>query len=356
MKKKVLAGILSVVLSAGVLMGCGSETKTETDDGTETTEEAAAEETETESANKDVTIGISQFAEHGSLDNCREGFIKGLEAEGYVEGDNLTIVVDNAQADTGTASTIADNFVSKKVDMICAIATPAAMSAYNSTKDADIPVVYSAISDPVAAGLANEDGSSIGNITGTSDALPVEEQLKLIRKILPDAKSIGILYTTSETNSESTIAEYKELAGKYDFTIVESGISTIADVPMAAADLVGKVDCLTNLTDNTVVSALQTVLDAANEKNIPVFGSEIEQVKSGCLAAMGIDYEKLGEQTGVMAAKILKGEATAEETPYETISEASGYFNNAVAAELGITFAQEDLDAAAEVFDEITVE
>ena len=154
-----------------------------------------------------VTIGISQFAEHGSLDNCREGFLEGLKEAGFEEGKNLTVEYQNSQADTGSAATIADSFVNKQVDLICAIATPSAMSAYNSAMDADIPVIYTAVSDPVGAGLVNEDGTNVGNITGTSDKLPVTEQMELIRELMPDAKKIGILYTTSEANSVSTIQE-----------------------------------------------------------------------------------------------------------------------------------------------------
>ena len=216
----------------------------------------AKDSTEKGSAGGDsYTVGISQFAEHGSLDNCREGFIEGLKEEGIEEGKNLKIDYQNAQTDTGTASTIADSFISEKVDMICAIATPCAASAYNSAMNADTPVVYTAVSDPVAAGLANDDGTSVGNITGSSDILPVEEQLKMIRQMMPDAKKIGILYTTSEANSCSTIEEYKKLAGDYDFEIVDTGINTSADVEIAAADLVTKVDCLCNLTDNTAATS-----------------------------------------------------------------------------------------------------
>lgn len=302
------------------------------------------------------SIGISQFAEHGSLDNCREGFLAGLAEAGIVEGENLTVSFDNSQADTGTASQIADSYVSDGVDLICAIATPSAMSAYNSCMETDIPVIYTAVSDPVAAGLANEDGTSVGNITGTSDKLPVAEQLKMIREILPDAEKIGILYTTSEANSVSTIAEYKAIAGDYGFEIVETGINTLADVDMAAADIVGKVDCISNLTDNTVVSALQTVLAYANDANIPVFGSEVEQVKNGCLASMGIDYVALGKQTGAMAAAILKGETTAAEMNYEICEGASLYVNTEAAENLGIEFAEDYLAEAAEVFEEIIVE
>ncbi|MCI5700965.1 MAG: ABC transporter substrate-binding protein [Lachnospiraceae bacterium] len=362
MKKKVLAVILTLCMGAS-LFGCGSK-ETASDAGKEENSEVSADAEDEENAEAgeeegaEVTykIGISQFAEHGSLDNCREGFLEGLKEAGIEEGKNLEVMYDNAQADTGTASTIADDYVSKNVDLICAIATPTAMAAYNSTMDTDIPVIYTAVSDPVASQLANEDGTSVGNITGTSDKLPVTEQLEMIREILPDAKKIGILYTTSETNSESTIAEYKEHAAEYGFEIVESGINTIADVPLAAADLASKVDCINNLTDNTVVSALQTVLKAANDAGIPVFGSEIEQVKSGCLAAMGLDYLELGKQTGAMAAKVLKGEAKAEELNFETITEASLYINTAAADKIGMTLDQAFVDGASEVFEEIVAE
>lgn len=355
MKKKVLAGIMTTAMIMAMMIGCGSS-DTAKDTQASTGSETSADSSAADTAEDNYTIGISQFAEHGSLDNCREGFLEGLKSAGIEEGVNLTVEYQNSQADTGTASTIADNFVSKNVDLICAIATPSAMSAYNSCLDSEIPVVYTAVSDPVGAGLADEEGNSVGNITGTSDKLPVEEQLKMIRDLMPDAKKIGILYTTSEANSVSTIKEYKELAENYDFEIVDSGINTVADVEMAAKDLASKVDCISNLTDNTVVSALQTVIAAADEKNIPVFGSEIEQVKIGCLASMGIDYIALGKQTGEMAAKILKGESKAEEMPYEVCSGASFYVNTAVADKLNFELDQATVDGAAEVFDEITVE
>ena len=300
------------------------------------------------------TIGISQFAEHGSLDNCREGFLAGLEEEGIREGENLTIDYKNAAADMGTAGQISDSFVSDKVDLICAVATPTAQSAYNAAMDAGIPVIYTAVTDPVAAELATEDGKPVGEVTGTSDKLPVEAQLQMMRTMLPDAKKIGIMYTTSEANSLSTIEEYKELVGKYDFELVEKGISTTADVPLAADDLLSKVDCITNLTDNTVVASLPTILEKANEKKIPVFGSEIEQVKIGCLAAEGLDYIALGKQTGKMAAQVLKGEKKASELSYEIITEPGFYVNAKVAENLEITVPAELSDNAVESFDEIT--
>ena len=178
----------------------------------------------------------------------------------------------------------------------------------------------------------------------------------MIRKILPDAKTVGILYTTSEANSVSTVAQYKEIAGNYGFEIVDSGINTIADVDLAAADLAAKVDCITNLTDNTVVSALQTVIAKATDAGIPVFGSEVEQVKAGCVASMGLEYVELGKQTGHMAAKVLKGEAKVSDLKYETITEPSLYVNTAAAAKVNLTLADDFVAGAYERFDEIVVE
>ena len=339
MKKRVLAVILGAVMTMS-LAACGS---------------SDAGKTSSNDSEKSYTIGISQFAEHGSLDNCREGFLEGLKEEGIEEGKNLTVSVKNAAADQGTAKQISDSFVSDKVDLICAIATPSAQAAYNSAMDSEIPVVYTAVTDPVAAKLAKDDGTAVGNVTGTSDELPIKAQLEMIREMMPDAKKIGILYTTSEANSCSTIEEYKELADKYDFEIVDTGINTSADIEIAASDLVSKVDCLCNLTDNTVVNALQTVLDKANGAKIPVFGSEIEQVKSGCVASMGIDYYQLGIETGKMAAKILKGEEKASETPYITASKAELYVNTAAADKIGMKLDASYVKDAAQTFDEITV-
>ena len=285
-------------------------------------------------------IGIGQFAQHGSLDNCYTGFVEGLAEAGLVEGENLTIDPQNAQADMGIAQQIAAQFAAEKVDMMVGIATPMAQACYNAA-DGAIPTLFTAVTDPVAAGFVKEDGTAAGEVTGTSDALPVEAQLKMIRAMLPDATKIGILYTTSEVNSISAIAEYKALAPAYGFEIVESGISTTADIPLALDALLSKVDCLTNLTDNTVVSALALVLDKANAAGKPVFGSEIEQVKLGCAAAEGLDYIALGRQTGLMAAKVLKGEAKASEIPYEIITEPQLYVNSEALAKFGITLSDE---------------
>lgn len=304
-----------------------------------------------DSGKEEYVIGISQFAEHGSLDNCREGFIEGLKEEGIEEGKNLQIETKNSSSDMGTSPQIAASFISKKVDMICAIATPSAQAAYNAAMDSSVPVIYTAVNNPITADLADEDGKPVGNVTGTSDKLPVEKQLMKIRQILPDAKKIGILYTTSEVNSVSTIEDYKAKAGEFGFEIVLKGITTTADIPLATDDLLNEVDCLTNITDNTVVNSLATILDKAFAKKIPVFGSEIEQVKLGCLAAEGLDYVELGKKTGEMAAKVLKGEVAIEDMPFETISESKFYVNQEAAKRLGIELPEELISDAAEVYD-----
>ncbi|WP_395018508.1 ABC transporter substrate binding protein [Robinsoniella peoriensis] len=379
MKKKILVTILSVAMAAAITTGCGSA-------GTDSTSTGGANKTETGSGSKETTdagtdadsakmadsgaaetvsgdlvegsfkIGIAQFAQHGSLENCREGFLEGLAEEGFVEGKNLEVDYQNAEADMGNANTIAQGFVANKVDLMCAIATPSAQACYNAAMKTDIPTIYTAVTDPVAAELAKEDQMPSGNVTGTSDKLPVEAQLKMIREMLPEAKTIGILYTTSEVNSESSIKEYESLVDKYGFTLETAGVATIADVPSAADTLLAKVDCLNNLTDNTVVSALPTILDKASKKNIPVFGSEIEQVKIGCMASEGIEYIELGKQTGRMAAKVLKGEAKADDMKFETITESSLYLNTKVAENLGITISDDTKGRAVETFTEITAQ
>ena len=286
------------------------------------------------------TVGIGQFAQHGSLDNCYQGFVEGLAEAGLVEGENLKIDLQNAQADMGSAPQLAAQVASAKVDMMVGIATPMAQACYNAAAGA-IPTIFTAVTDPVAAGFASADGTAAGEVTGTSDALPIKAQLETIRAMLPDATKIGILYTTSEVNSTAAIEIYKSLAGDSGFEIVESGISTTADIPLALDALLGKVDCLTNLTDNTVVSALALVLDKANAAGKPVFGSEIEQVKLGCVAAEGLDYIALGRQTGLMAAKVLKGETKASEIPYEIITEPGLYVNTEALAKFGIVLSDE---------------
>ncbi|NLV85787.1 MAG: ABC transporter substrate-binding protein [Clostridiales bacterium] len=295
----------------------------------------------TKAESKPYVIGISQYGEHASLDNCREGFLLGLEEAGLKEGEDFTVIYQNAAFDDNIAIQIGQSFSAENVDLMCAIATPSATACYAAAEDKDIPVIFTAITDPEAAHLDS------GNVTGTSDKLPVEAQLDLIRKMQPEAKTIGIIYTTSEPNSVSAIAEYEEKAEAYGFTIETLGVSAQSEVTQAADTLISRgVDCLSNLTDNNVVGVLASILEKTGEAGIPVYGSEVEQVKIGCAAAAGIDYIKLGKQTGAMAAKVLKDEATCKEIPFETISEYGVYVNREACGTLGMEI-PEDIAAVA---------
>lgn len=297
---------------------------------------------------KQLKIGVVQYAVHPSLDNCYKGFLAGLEEEGYQDGKNLSVDFQNAQGDPSNAAMIAKSMVSKKEDLVMGIATPAAMAAYSAAKQTKIPVVFTAVSDPVSAGIVQSLEKPGDNCTGSSDVLPLEQQVKMIRAFLPDAKKIGILYTTSEPNSVSQLAQIKALAPKYGFEIVDVGVTNASEVSAAAATAVAKgVDCINNFTDNNVVDNLSTVLQAADKAKIPVFGSEEEQVKNGCLASQSIDYVALGKETGKMAAKILKGEAKASDTPVYTVSDCKPVYNKSVLEKLGLSLPSGYSDAAA---------
>ena len=289
-------------------------------------------------------IGICQYGQHGSLDNCREGFLQGLEEAGLVEGTDYTIDYQNASFDDNMAIQIAQAFSAEDAALMVGIATPAATACYAAAEDKDIPVVFTAITDPVGAKLDS------GNITGTSDVLPVQGQLELIRAIQPEADTIGIVYTTSEANSVYSIGVYEELAADYGFTIEAIGVTAQSEVTQAVDTLISQgVDCLSNLTDNNVVGALGSILEKTNEAGIPVYGSEIEQMELGCVAGAGLDYVQLGIQTGKMAAQILTGEATCEDLPYETIENYGLYVNSNALAAMGLTLPEDVAQNAEEV-------
>ena len=287
-------------------------------------------------------IGISQYGEHASLDNCREGFLEGLRQAGLVEGENLKVLYENAHFDDDMTTQIGETFSAANVDLMVGIATNSAVACYNAAEDKDIPVIFTAITDPVGAHLDS------GNITGTSDVLPVEGQLQLIRALQPEADTIGIIYTTSEPNSVYSVGVYEEMAGDYGFTIESIGVAAQEEVTQAVDTLLSRgVDCLSNLTDNNVVGVLPAILEKTDAAGIPVYGSEIEQVKNGCVAGAGLDYVQLGIQTGLMAAKVLKGEATCQDLPYEIIENYGLYINSDALNALGITV-PEDIAAQAQ--------
>jgi putative ABC transport system substrate-binding protein len=326
--KKTLSATLALTLSLS-LAACGASSSTGS--ASSGASDSSASSASAESGSLPI-IGIVQYGEHGSLDNCREGFLQGLEQAGLVEGVDYELDYQNAQFDDTIDTQIAQAFSAENAALMVGIATPSAMACYNAAEDKDIPVIFTAVTDPVQANLDS------GNVTGTSDKLPVDAQLDLIRQLQPDATTIGIIYTTSEPNSVSAIAEYEASAPAYGFTIDSIGVTSQAEVTQAVDKLIADgVDCFSNLTDNNVVGVLASILEKTNEAGIPVYGSEVEQVKLGCVAAAGLDYVQLGIQTGIMAAKIFRGEATCQDTPYETISEYGCYINTPAMTSLNIT-------------------
>lgn len=330
MKKSLKA--FSFVLAAGllVLSGCGKEA------ANEPAKESAGKQEEKEL----FKVGITQFVEHPSLDAATEGFKKAMEEAGFKEGDNIEYDFQNAQADMNNTQTIANNFAGDKVDLIFANATPSAVSALNATKD--IPIVFTSVTDPIGAGLVEALDKPGDNITGTTDNHP-DGTAKTINFIVEEAgaKKIGIIYNAGEQNSEVQVAQVKELAAKLGATVEEASISTSAEVKQGAESLVGRVDAIYVPTDNTVVSALESVIAVANNEKIPLFVGELDSMKRGAIAASGFDYFDLGYQTGKMAADILKGNKKPSEIPVELPSSLTLMINKAAAEAQGLEMKQE---------------
>ena len=339
--KKLSAAVLALFLAAA-LTACGSSGAAST---ASSASGSAAASSGAASAPQDLPIiGIAQYGEHGSLDNCRTGFLQGLENAGLKEGVDFELDYQNAGFDDSIDSQIAQRFSDENAAMMVGIATPSAVACYNAAEEKDIPVIFTAVTDPVGAKLDS------GNITGTSDVLPVTAQLDLIRQLQPDADTIGIIYTTSESNSLYSIEVYNQMAGDYGFTIDAVAVTSQAEVTQAVDKLLAdKVDCLSNLTDNNVVGVLPAILEKTDEAGVPVYGSEVEQVKLGCVAGAGLDYVKLGIQTGEMAAKVFKGETTCADLPYEVIQNYDLYVNSTALAALNIELPVELASTAVEV-------
>lgn len=299
---------------------------------------------------KQVKIGISQFVEHPALDAAREGFISQMAKNGF-EKDKLAIFdVKSAQASMDTAISIAQKFQADKVDLILAIATPTAQAAAQTSKD--IPILFTAVTDPVEAGLVKTMEKPEGNVTGTSDMNPVEEQLKLIKELKPDAKTVGVIYSSGEVNSKVQVDAAKAVADKLGLKIQEAAITSATEVKQAAESMVGKVDAFYIPTDNMVVSSIAAVLGVAESQKIPVIAGEENSVKSGAIATYGIDYTKLGEQTADMATKILKGEAKPGDMAVEMQAEMKLVLNKKAAEKMGVTIPQSMFDRAGEVVEQ----
>lgn len=310
--KKIIAVMLAVIMMLA-FAGCG-ETQNE--------------------KNSVLKIGIIQYMSHPSLDNCYNGVISALESSGLQY--TVDYQIGSSSSADADCTNFAKNMVAANYDIIIAIATPAAKAAFAATDDTDIPVIFCAVSDPVAAGLVENMEAPGYLCTGTSDVLDLEAQVALIKAMQPEVKSIGILYTSSEDNSITNLKNFKAICDKEGIEVVATAVQGAADIPAAAEELASKVDCINNFTDNNVVNNLSVVLNAADKYKIPVYGSEEEQVVNGCLASVSIDYVALGKVTGEMAVSVLKGE-DASAMPVKTITEATPVINSTVLKKLGLS-------------------
>lgn len=316
LNKKLLSLVLSLTLGATLLTGCSS--------GGESSG----------SSNEVKKIGITQLVEHPALDRAREGFVEGLKENGFVEGENLEIDFQNAQNDNPTSQTIASNFVNDKKDLIFAVSTPSAQAALNATQD--IPIVFTAVTDAVEAGLVKSNESSENNVTGTSDAIPVDKALELIKKFVPNVKTIGVVCNTSEINSKLQVDALREAAEKEGIKVIDKGATQANEVNQAVAAVAKEADVIFAPTDNLVASSMPIITKVATENKIPVIGSEEGHVENGALACNGISYKELGKKAGEMAAQILKGEKQPSEIPVTTLDETETIINKSTMETLGI--------------------
>jgi len=284
--------------------------------------------------NEKKTIGIIQYVEHNALDAAREGFIKALSDNGYVDGKNITLDIQNAQADQSNLATISDRFVSNKVDLVLAIATPAAQSIAGKTKE--IPILGTAITDYVAAKLVNSNEAPGGNVSGTTDMNPIKEQIDLLVKLVPNAKTVGVMYTSSEENSRVQVKIAKEAIEALGLTYTEVTVTNSNDVQQATQSIVDKCDAIYLPTDNVLASSMPVIYGITSQSKIPVICGESGMVENGGLATLGINYYDLGYKTGLMAIKILKGEAQPATMPIESADKFDFAINGTVAKEIGI--------------------
>lgn len=323
-KLKALAAGLMLTLAMGIV-GCGGDAK----DG--------------KKAEK-VNVGIVQLVEHEALDAANKGFVEGLASKGYKEGQNITFDKQNAQADQSNLQNIAHRFVNNKVDLICAIATPAAQTVANVTSD--IPIVATAVTDYKMAKLVKDNDKPGTNVTGTTDMNPVADQLDLLVKLVPTAKTIGVIYCSSEVNSQLQVEILKKAAAAKGITVKEATVSTVNDIQQAAHSLVGSVQAIYVPTDNVLASAIPTLISVTDEAKLPVICGEGAHVRAGGLATLGVDYYKLGFQAGEMAADILSGKAKPAGMAIQAQKKFKPVINMKSAAKIGLTVPEELLKDA----------
>ncbi len=289
------------------------------------------------------SIGISQIVENPVLDLAREGFIDALKEKGYEDGKNIKIDTQFAQGDIALTTTIAQNFVSQKKDLIFAISTPSAQSAFQSTKE--IPILFTAVTDPVSAGLMGNLDLPEGNITGTTDLVPIEKQLKLGKKIFPGSKKVGVPYNTSEVNSQVQVELAKEAAKLEDLEIVEIPVTNSSEIEPALRAKIDEVDFLFLPSDNLIASSMSIITKVALDNNIGAIGVDEPMVKNGALACEGLDYYKLGYETGLMAVDIINGK-NIKEIPPSKPKDTQLTINQYIVDSLGVELPKDILDEA----------
>lgn len=293
-----------------------------------------------------LKVGITQIVEHPALDACRKGVMDKLKEYGYEDGKNIFYDIQIAQGNSATANQIAKKFVGDKKDIIVAIATPSALAVANATKK--IPVVISAITDPVGAKLVKSLEKPGTNVTGTTDMSPVKEQLALFKTLGANVKNIGIIYNAGEANSRTLVNLAKDASKKLGLNIMEATVTNSSGVLLAAKSLVGKVEGIYIPTDNTVISALESVLQVTYENKIPLITGDTDSVVRGSLASLGMDYYKLGLQTGEIVYKIIKGAKPAD-TPVETLKDLELFVNLKTAEKIDFKIPDEVIKKAAKV-------
>ncbi|HOP02789.1 MAG TPA: ABC transporter substrate-binding protein [Flexilinea sp.] len=297
-----------------------------------------------------IKIGVLQLVEHAALDAAYQGFVDALKEAGFEDGVNIEIDYQNAQADQSNLMTISERFVKNNVDLILAIATPAAQAVASATTT--IPILFTAVTDPVAARLVESNEKPGLNVTGTTDAGPIDKQFALMKELFPDLKTIGIIYNSSEVNSEVQAKQAEEIAKEMGWEVKFGTITSVNDIEQVANSLAEKVDGFYAPTDNTIASAMPNLVKVAEEKKLPILGSEPGMVEGGALMTVGIDYYKLGQQTGKMAVKILKGEAVPAEMPVESLKDVDIVLNQSTAKAIGFEFPESVLKKATRVIGE----
>ena len=297
-----------------------------------------------------IEIGVLQLVEHASLDAAYRGFVNALKEAGYEDGVNIKIDYQNAQGDQANLMTISERFVKNQVDLILAIATPAAQSVASATTD--IPILFTAVTDPVAARLVESNEAPGLNVTGTTDAGPIDKQLELLKELYPDLKTLGIIYNSSEVNSEVQAKQAEEIAKNLGWEVKLGTITSVNDIEQVATSLAGKVEAFYAPTDNTIASAMPNLAKVAEEHSLPIIAGAPEMVEAGGLATVGIDYYKLGAQTGKMAVRILKGEAKPAVMPVESLKDVDVVLNKDYAKAIGYSFPQSVLDKATKIIGE----